>query len=62
MASCTCHEIEELFEWRVDPWGKKWRLNVTDTGTEYFIVDGNGMTSTEPYCKIHGRFEQPYFF
>ena len=42
--SCTCDKLRELYEWRTDFWGKRWRLDVTDTGSGYLIVDGDGMT------------------
>jgi len=49
---CNC---SDLFDPRVDPWGKTWWLDVIDTGVDYLVIDGNGMTFSEPYCPIHGN-------
>lgn len=44
---------------RKDPWGK-WRCNdVIDGGDHWLIVDGNGMTYTEPK-QMYRVYKRPY--
>ena len=54
---CCCHcideemaerQYEELTQARIDPWGRKWYLDVTDNGDEWIILDGNGCFYGEP--------------
>lgn len=41
-------QYDELTHARIDPWGRKWYLDVMDNGDEWAIVDGNGMIYKEP--------------